>query len=54
MTLRKVNLSLAFKIQLKLAKAPGVLTSFTDNIVVNTEICKTSKLIPQKYTYNHT
>ena len=55
MALRNVNLSLAFKTQLKLTKTFGVLTSlhsFTDNIVLRTEICATHKLIPQKHTHN--
>ena len=57
MNLRKVHLSLAFKTKLKLTKTPGVLTnshSFTDNIVLTTEICATPKHILQKHTYNPT
>ena len=52
MTLINVNLSLAFKTELKLSKTPGVLTSlhsFTDNAVLSTEKCATSKIIPKNH-----
>ena len=57
MTWRNVDLSLAFKTQLKFTKPPGVLTishSFTENIVLSTEICAAPKLFPQKHTHNPT
>ena len=47
MTLRNVHLNLALKTQLELTKTPGVLTnshSFTENIVLTTEICATLDL----------
>ena len=53
MTLRNVNLSLGLKTQLKLTKTPRVL-SIRHNFTVNTEICTTRKLIPQKHTNNPT
>ena len=52
-----VNSSLAFKTQLKLTKTPGVITSshsFTDDIVLSTEIRATLIVIPQKHTHNPT